>query len=116
MIVQWGSKGVTRLIGQGMFDCPGCSGQAYKHFQIYRKHYLYWGLIPLGSEPTQYEWIECQRCGEEWEPTVLPERRAALERENREGEALILAGKAKPCVSCGRAISASYCNYCGAAQ
>ena len=116
MFVQWGSKGVERLVGQGTFDCPNCRVQGYKHFQICRQHHLYWGLIPLGSDPTEYEWVECERCGEKWEPIVLPERKAAMEKVQAESEALILAGKAKPCVACGVAVMGSYCPYCGAAQ
>jgi hypothetical protein len=69
-MIIWGSKGKTKIIGQGDFYCPRCrTTRAYKHHQVGKYFTLY--FIPLFQTKRIGEYIECQICFTPFEKSVL---------------------------------------------
>lgn len=69
-MIIWGSKGKTKIIGQGTFYCPRCQVKRfYKHHQVGKYFTLY--FIPLFQTSKLGEYIECQTCFTPFEKSVL---------------------------------------------
>ena len=68
--ITWGSRTKFVTVGQGAFHCPSCHNVAgYSHQEVRRYFTLY--SIPLFSEATLGEFIECTRCRSKFQPFVL---------------------------------------------
>lgn len=69
-IIIFGTRGVERKIGTGLFRCPNCQADSpYVRKKVSRFFTLYFiPLIPLG---TLGELIRCDRCGSQYSTEVL---------------------------------------------
>src|SRR5207245_2386509 len=68
-MIIWGSTTKTDVVEQGEFYCPQCRGlTSYVHHRVQQYFTLY--FIPLFSTNTLGEYIECQRCGGNFEPAI----------------------------------------------
>lgn len=69
-MIIWGSKGKTKIIGQGNFYCPRCgTTRSYEHHQVGKYFTLY--FIPLFQTQKLGEYIECKFCYTPFETSVL---------------------------------------------
>ncbi len=69
-MIIWGSTGKEVELQPGTFVCPGCgSEQEYRYVQIVRYFTLY--FIPLFPTRTVGGYVICQRCGGQFQETVL---------------------------------------------
>ena len=69
-MIIWGSKGRTKIVGQGNFHCPRCqTTRQYKHHQVGKYFTLY--FIPLFQTKKMGDYIECQICSTPFESSVL---------------------------------------------
>lgn len=69
-MIFWGTKFVKRTLETGTFLCPNCTAeQPYTKISGQKHGHLYW--IPLFSMGDPIEYVECQQCKSEWQPSVL---------------------------------------------
>lgn len=70
MIIIWGWRAVTYVLGTGQFFCPRCGGDApYRHLRLRRWFTLFFiPVIPLNELGTH---IECTRCRTAFTERVL---------------------------------------------
>lgn len=70
MIVIWGSKAKTKVLGRGQFYCPQCRTlRPYEHQQLSKYFTLY--FIPLFETEKLGEYVQCQGCRTPYKPEVL---------------------------------------------
>ena len=62
-----GTTALTRTIDQGDFFCPGCKAMASYRMRS-RRTFLTVYLIPLFPLSDAEGFLQCDRCGETWEP------------------------------------------------
>ena len=69
-MIIFGTTGITRTPGRGNFYCPGCGPDAtYAHKKVQRFFTLY--FIPLIPLDVVGEYIQCERCGGEFNMEAL---------------------------------------------
>ena len=68
-MIIFGTRGVTYGAGKGMFHCPRCGAQSYKHKRVRRFFTLY--FVPLVPLDLLGEYVECQGCYSTWDPEIL---------------------------------------------
>jgi uncharacterized membrane protein YebE (DUF533 family) len=77
LFIIFGTRGVTWTLKSGQFACPGCGGtqQAYDHKSVRRFFTLYFiPVIPLNKLG---EYVQCRRCGGQYNVEVLDHDPAA---------------------------------------
>src|SRR5439155_12352622 len=93
-IIIWGSRGLSKTVAHGEFECPRCGRTSeYSVIQVREWFTLYWiPVFPIGSAK---RYVECRRCGGTFDEEVLHNRPSknsqALNRVHRdleEGESL----------------------------
>ncbi len=70
MILFFGTRRRTRVLGDGTFHCPFCyQPRAFIRSETRTWVHLFWiPLIPLGSAQEE---VRCSVCGGRWAPEVL---------------------------------------------
>jgi hypothetical protein len=94
-IIIYGSRGIFSDLDSGEFDCPHCQNHAaYRLRQVRRFFTLF--FLPLFPVSSGVRFVECGRCGSQFQEAVLDYRfqevedgRRALEDEIRWQKALI---------------------------
>lgn len=68
MIFIWGTKGSSRVLEKGEFECPECNINASYKLKSVRKYFaVYWiSIFPLGGR--EY-YLECQNCDSAFDPS-----------------------------------------------
>ncbi len=70
MFIVAGTKGVTSTVANGIFYCPSCAMKTkYLHQQIHKAGTIF--FIPVAKLKLLGEYIECQRCQNTFELSVL---------------------------------------------
>lgn len=68
-MIIWGTKCRTSEIGNGLFHCPSCGQQHFRHLVVKKWFTLY--FIPLFPFSTLGEYVECQGCRQAYKTVIL---------------------------------------------
>jgi uncharacterized tellurite resistance protein B-like protein len=68
-MIIFGTKSVTRTVGNGNFYCPYCYEAPYRHREVRRFFHLY--FIPLIPLSTDGEYVECETCAGTYNVGIL---------------------------------------------
>ena len=103
-IIIFGTKGVERSIGSGLFHCPTCSRDSpYTRMKVTRFFTLYFiPLIPLGS---MGELVRCDQCKTSYSSEVLSDMGGHVKPATSPWQCRscpnLNPGEYTTCVSCG---------------
>lgn len=78
-VIIWGSRGLSKTVSHGQFDCPRCGHQSeYSVIQVREWFTLYWiPIFPVGSAK---RYLECRNCGQTFDEDVLQQRPSGSSR------------------------------------
>jgi hypothetical protein len=110
MFIIYGSRSLTKNLGQHLCVCPHCAREAY-HSQVQVQRWFTLFFIPIFPISSRRVYAYCHFCGCATRlPPQAPARGSAKEFRDARAD-----GKAKRCASCSSRNDAQdlFCYYCG---
>ena len=70
IVVLWGRKRRTKVLGKGFFMCPECLGEK-RYSRVRSRTWFTLFYLPLFPIEASAEYVQCDLCGNTFEPSVL---------------------------------------------